>query len=33
MGQQGNSRMRVATLNYSGIFVSPFEFYAMDNWL
>lgn len=25
--------MRVATLNYSGIFVSPFEFYAMDNWL
>jgi hypothetical protein len=34
--QMGNSRdnsaISVLSLNYSATFVSPFEYYAMDNW-
>ena len=33
MGQgKPSSQINVCTLNYSGIFLSPFEFYGMDNW-
>ena len=28
----GESNCSVVTLNYSGIFLSPFEYYAIDNW-
>ncbi len=29
---QHSDRLSVVTLNYSGIFLSPFEYYALDNW-
>ena len=31
MGGKGSS-ISAVTLNYSGIYLSPFEYYAMDNW-
>lgn len=31
MGAQ-TSRISAITLNYSGIYLSPFEYYGIDNW-
>lgn len=27
-----SSAITAVTLNYSGIYLSPFEYYAMNNW-
>ena len=32
MGSKQSTTSTVVTLNYSGIYLSPFEYYAMDNW-
>jgi hypothetical protein len=32
MGGSNQSIITAITLNYSGIYLSPFEYYGMDNW-